>query len=205
MGGSSTALAVRRKHSSTTSSPSPLVGVASTLLDGGRTAHSTFQISIDLSETRTCYVHRESDRAHILRIADVISWDEAPIAHRNCHQAAERMLRGVSWSTTSCREGGMSVIGRDLRHRFCRSCGGKHGGKWSTPASITAPYRRLSACSASKRTCAPCARGGDNYALRDFCDRKVSIGNGTEEEIPSSEDAVSVHSPDKHCGATRRR
>ena len=52
-------------------------GLACLLLPGGQTAHSMFKIPIDtLTETSTCTIPKESLRAHLLRMADAVIYDE---------------------------------------------------------------------------------------------------------------------------------
>ena len=89
-------------------------GVASTLLPRGRTAHSAFKIPINVKDGDSCYIDKESDRAKLLRMADVIIWDEAPMSHRHCHEALERTLRDIC--IPSLPWGGKIVImGGDFR------------------------------------------------------------------------------------------
>lgn len=38
------------------------------------------------------YFNKESGQGQLLRMADVICWDEAQMAHHHCHEAVERML-----------------------------------------------------------------------------------------------------------------
>ena len=96
-------------------------GVASTLLPRGRTAHSAFGIPINVKEGQSCCIVKESGRAQLLRTADVIFWDEAPMAHRHCHEALERTLRDICgidmpWG------GKIVVMGGDFRQvRPCSS------------------------------------------------------------------------------------
>ncbi|KAF8079914.1 hypothetical protein N665_0992s0004 [Sinapis alba] len=56
-------------------------GIASLLLLGGRTAHSRFNIPVDLTAT--------SEKA------DLIIWDEAPIAHKHTFEAIDKSLKDI--------------------------------------------------------------------------------------------------------------
>ncbi|XP_076912260.1 uncharacterized protein LOC143570510 [Bidens hawaiensis] len=62
-------------------------GIASLLLSGGRTAHSTFHIPINLNEDSTCYIDPGTDEAQLLEKTKLIIWDEAPMAHKHGFQA----------------------------------------------------------------------------------------------------------------------
>jgi len=58
-------------------------GIAATLLDGGKTAHSAFKLPINLnfSKTPLCNISKQSDAAHVLKECKLICWDEATMAH----------------------------------------------------------------------------------------------------------------------------
>ena len=96
-------------------------GVASTLLPRGRTAHSTFCIPINVKEGDSCYVNKESDRAKLLRMADLIIWDEAPMAHRHCHEALERTFRDICDSDLPWG-GKIIIMGGDFRQVSIPMC-----------------------------------------------------------------------------------
>ena len=52
-------------------------GIAATLLDGGMTAHSMFSIPLNIHSKSTCSININSDLAEMIRMADIIIWDEA--------------------------------------------------------------------------------------------------------------------------------
>lgn len=71
-------------------------GIAALLLEGGRTAHSKFKIPVQgLCETSTCYVNRVSGLADLIRHADLIIWDEAPMMHKHVFEAVDRTFRDI--------------------------------------------------------------------------------------------------------------
>ncbi|KAK9072547.1 hypothetical protein SSX86_008981 [Deinandra increscens subsp. villosa] len=57
-------------------------GIASLLLPSGRTAHSRFQIPIDVTDESVCNMTKGSPLADLLREASLIIWDEAPMTDR---------------------------------------------------------------------------------------------------------------------------
>ena len=73
--------------------------VAVALLDGGRTAHSTFKIPILINYGRNCNVSASSQLARQLLEADLILCDEAVITHKHCIGAVHRMLQDVTKCT----------------------------------------------------------------------------------------------------------
>lgn len=72
-------------------------GIAATLLDGGRTAHSTFKLPLNLSynENPTCNINKKSGMATILRTCRLIIWDECTMAHKRALEALDRTLRDL--------------------------------------------------------------------------------------------------------------
>jgi hypothetical protein len=83
-------------------------GIASLLLNGGRTAHSTFKIPIIIHETSICSIKKNSQVANLIRAADLVIWDEAPMQHRHIHEAVDRTLRDIR--DTDSLFGGLSII-----------------------------------------------------------------------------------------------
>jgi len=70
-------------------------GIASLLLDGGRTAHSCFKIPISLHESSSCNLKKNSDHEGLLKETGIIIWDEAPMIHRYAMEALDRSLRDL--------------------------------------------------------------------------------------------------------------
>jgi hypothetical protein len=70
-------------------------GIASLLLPGGRTAHSRFKILIDLHNESTFNITQQMKVGELVRKADLIIWDEAPMMHRRAFEAVDRTLRDL--------------------------------------------------------------------------------------------------------------
>jgi len=70
-------------------------GIASLLLPGGKTAHSTFCIPLKINEKSTCNVKQKDPRAKLLREASLIIWDEAPMTHKFCFEAFDCTMRDI--------------------------------------------------------------------------------------------------------------
>ena len=75
-------------------------GITALLLEGGHTAHSRFSILINPDETTSCKITKGSDLAELLKLADLIVWDEAPMMSRHCFDNLVgpyvKLLLGVS-------------------------------------------------------------------------------------------------------------
>ncbi len=70
-------------------------GIASLLLPSGRTAHSRFKIPIDLHDESTYNITQHMKMAELVRKADLIIWDEAPMMHHRAFEAIDRTLRDL--------------------------------------------------------------------------------------------------------------
>ena len=89
-------------------------GIASLLLVGGRTAHSTFKIPIDILENSTCGFNKQSQQAELFRLTKLIIWDEVPMQHRYCVEAVDRSLQDICGNKKPF--GGITVVlGGDFR------------------------------------------------------------------------------------------
>jgi hypothetical protein len=95
-------------------------GIASLLLLGGKTAHSRFKILIDLHNESTCNITQQMKVAELVRKADLIIWDEAPMMHRQAFEAVDQTLRDLmqlddAKATEKIFGGKIVVLGGDFR------------------------------------------------------------------------------------------
>ena len=70
-------------------------GITSLLFPGGRTTHSKFKISIPPLDNSICNIEQGSETSELLKKAELIIWDEAPMAHKYCFEALDRSLRDI--------------------------------------------------------------------------------------------------------------
>uniref|UniRef100_A0A0D3CQY9 ATP-dependent DNA helicase n=1 Tax=Brassica oleracea var. oleracea TaxID=109376 RepID=A0A0D3CQY9_BRAOL len=70
-------------------------GIASLLLQGGKTAHSRFGVPLNPDEFSSCTMAHGSDQANLVKEASLITWDEAPIMSRYCFEALDRSLTDI--------------------------------------------------------------------------------------------------------------
>ncbi|XP_058759288.1 uncharacterized protein LOC131632565 [Vicia villosa] len=94
-------------------------GIASLLLPGGRTAHSRFKIPVPTLETSICNINKKDHLAELLKMTDLIIWDEAPMANKFCFESLDKSLKDImSGSTHACDNifgGKVVVFGGDFR------------------------------------------------------------------------------------------
>jgi hypothetical protein len=83
-------------------------GIASLLLDGGRTSHSRFKIPIDIHSNSQCTIPAQSQLAELIRMTRLIIWDEAPAQHRYCFQAVDTTFKDIRQSAEWF--GGITIV-----------------------------------------------------------------------------------------------
>lgn len=89
-------------------------GIASLLLEGGRTAHSRFKISIPCLESSFCGIKWNTTLGDMITVTKVIEWDEAPMHHRFNYEALDRSLKDLF--NNDLQFGGLTVVlGGDFR------------------------------------------------------------------------------------------
>ena len=92
-------------------------GIASILLPGGQTAHSTFQIPINLQRESICTISHNSQLGELILAADVFIWDEAPSTDRYAFECVNRFLQRF----TECSKpfgGKLMILGGDTRQNL---------------------------------------------------------------------------------------
>ena len=83
-------------------------GIAALLLIGGRTSHFRFKIPIQIHESSTCAIKKNSLEAELLQAADLVIWDEVPMQHRHIVEAVDKTLRDIRNSNKLF--GGLSMV-----------------------------------------------------------------------------------------------
>jgi hypothetical protein len=83
-------------------------GIASLLLPGGRTVHLRCKVPIPIHESSFCNIPKTSQLADLIRQADLVIWDEAPMQHRHIMEAVDRTFRDLRDSDKPF--GGLTVV-----------------------------------------------------------------------------------------------
>ena len=85
-------------------------GIASTLLIGGRTAHSTFKLPFNIlqDETPMCKITKQSSRGKLLQETKLIVWDECTMSHKKHLESLDRSLQDLKCNQKLM--GGITVV-----------------------------------------------------------------------------------------------
>ncbi|AQK68964.1 hypothetical protein ZEAMMB73_Zm00001d015454 [Zea mays] len=90
-------------------------GVASSILLGGRTAHSRFKIPLTIDDGAVCSFTKQSETAKLLQKALLIIWDEASMTKRQAIEALDNSMRDIMGRPGLPFGGRTVVFGGDFR------------------------------------------------------------------------------------------
>jgi hypothetical protein len=91
-------------------------GIAATLREGGRTAHSALKLPLNMqsNETPTCNISKNSAMAKVLQQCKLIVWDECTMAHKKSLEALDRTLKDLR-NNQNQFGGAMVLLSGDFR------------------------------------------------------------------------------------------
>ena len=115
-------------------------GIAALQLPGGWTAHSMFKLPMEerLTPSCVCNINTQTQRADLIRKADLIIWDELPMTHRYCVEALDRSLRDITKHNKLF--GGKTILFSGDWRQIGPISKGDTQRKWLTAPSFPAPY-----------------------------------------------------------------
>ncbi|XP_064641930.1 ATP-dependent DNA helicase pif1-like [Lineus longissimus] len=160
-------------------------GIASELLNGGRTAHSKFKIPIPIQPNSTCNITKKCALATEIKNAAIIIWDEAPMMHRHVFEAVHRTCCDIMEVDDSIPFGGKTVLlGGDF-HQILPVV--RHGREADVLASSLKnsflwQYVHIHPLTENMRTK---QNPQSQQEANDFQNLLLDIGNGTRTTYPS--------------------
>ncbi|XP_024893165.1 uncharacterized protein LOC112468279, partial [Temnothorax curvispinosus] len=174
-------------------------GIASTLLEGGRTAHSTFKLPLNMAheEYPVCNISKRSGQAKVLQECSVIIWDECTMSHKQALEALNRTLQDLRGKKTFMG-GTVVVLAGDFRQTLPvipRSTSAdelnaclKASDLWRyvTKMSLTTNMRVY----LQKQT-----------SMREFSEKLLEIGNG---KIPAEKETGLITLPKEFCNVLKK-
>jgi hypothetical protein len=181
-------------------------GIATLLLDGGRTAHSCLKIPVQgLNNTSTCYISRDFKLAALLQAAALIVWDEAVMMHKHVFEAVNRSLQDIMAVINPAFKflpfGGLVVVfGGDSRQILPVMPCGTRGDVVAAALNCSSIWQhvRVFKLHTNMRVQKLLAQGGAHahaHATRQqaFVDYLQRVGEGTKRVYPSvGEDSILI-------------
>jgi hypothetical protein len=149
-------------------------GIAAIGLLQGRTAHSMFNIPIDLTDGYECRISAKSDKADTMRRARLLLWDEISMAHKSSVESVDRLLKGLRQNSKSM--GGVTtLLTGDFRQTAPVVRFGAEGdaiGSSVINSKLWKDVKRLCLTKPQRQKLDP-----------EFADYLLRVGNGTEPEV----------------------
>ena len=170
-------------------------GIAALLIDGGRTAHFRFKIPIKLNESSTCNISRKSKEAHLINMAKLFIWDEAPMIHKYAFEAVDRTFRDII-QVDKPFGGKIFIFGGDFRQILPVI-------PHSTRAEIVSSslsqsyiwkYMNIMKLTTNMRLYKSHNNIQDNLKQKEFAEFLLKIGDGKYPINPGTEDIITLPS-----------
>lgn len=91
-------------------------GIAATMMDGGKTAHSGLKLPLNVAELEfpVCDITRTSPSGQVLRLCQAIFWDECTMAHKKSFEALNKTLQDLR-NNTKLMGGVLLILSGDFR------------------------------------------------------------------------------------------
>ena len=181
-------------------------GIAALLLQGGRTAHSRFKIPVKgLDKDSCCFISKQSPEAALIRAADLIVWDEAPMMHRHVFEAVDRTFRDITGCSNLLFGGKVVVMGGDFRQILPVVPKGNRGqivDACLNKSSILWPHVRVCKLHQNMRVHTLRQAGNEQQAqaLEQFAAFLKRVGEGSE-QVYSAVCEGAIRIPDAMCCA----
>ncbi|XP_053949346.1 uncharacterized protein LOC128857621 [Anastrepha ludens] len=158
-------------------------GIAATLLDGCRTAHSASKLPLNLQTTDhpTCNISKHSAMAKVLVGSKIIIWDECTMAHKRALEALDRTLKDLR-NDSRCVGGAMILLFGDFRQTQINAY---------LKASNLWRYVKKLQLSVNMRVALL-----NDLSADDFSKQLLTIGNG---RVPVDESSGLISFPPNFC------
>ncbi|KAF8048044.1 hypothetical protein N665_2708s0004 [Sinapis alba] len=172
-------------------------GIASLLLQGGRTAHSRFGIPLNPDEFSSCTMKHGTDQANLVKASSLIIWDEAPMMSKHCFEALDRSLSDILGKHDTQPFGGKVVVfGGDFRQVLPVING--DGRAEIVMASLNSSYLwencKVLKLTKNMRLLSGCLSQEESKDLKEFSEWVLKVGDGKLSEPNDGEVEIEVPS-----------
>jgi len=158
-----------------------------------------------LDKDSVCFISKQSPEAALVRAADLIVWDEAPMMHKHVFEAVDRTLRDIMGRPDVLFGGKVVVLGGDFRQILPVVPRGNRGQIVAASlkrSNIIWPHVHVFQLHENMRVRSLREAGNEQQAqeLEEFAAFLKRVGEGTEQEYPAlGECAIRIPS-DMCCG-----
>ncbi|KAG7559347.1 Nucleic acid-binding OB-fold [Arabidopsis thaliana x Arabidopsis arenosa] len=170
-------------------------GIASLLLEGGRTAHSRFSIPLTPDEFSVCKIQPKSDLADLIKEASLIIWDEAPMMTKFCFEALDKSFYDIMKNVNNKVFGGKVVVfGGDFRQVLPVIPGAGRAEKVmsSLNASYLWDHCKVLKLTKNMRVLANNLSPTEAKEIQEFSDWLLAVGDGRINEPNDGEAVIDI-------------
>ncbi|XP_054091728.1 uncharacterized protein LOC128923495 [Zeugodacus cucurbitae] len=169
-------------------------GIAATLLEGCRTAHSAFKLPLNLQiiEEPMCNIAKHSAMAKVLATSKIIIWDECTMAHKRALEAINRTLKDLR-NDSRCFGGAMILLSGDFRQILPvipRSTAADEINACLKSSNLWRYVKKLQLTTNMRVTLL------NDTSAEDFSEQLLTIGNG---QVPVDESSGLISFPNNFC------
>ncbi|KAG2223056.1 hypothetical protein INT45_008257 [Circinella minor] len=169
-------------------------GAAALLLDGRRTAHSTFEIPLETNEISICDVTPCSDTARLIKLTSIIIWDEISMISCDVIETVNHNIQDIMRSVDPVLEniyfgGKVVVFGGDFGQVLPVIPNAKCPQIVAQCLNRSSIWRHTEVHHRHTNTrVQQAANTVDGAKLREFAEYLLRIGNGSEPPVPGTDD-----------------
>jgi hypothetical protein len=89
-------------------------GIVALLLEGDCTAHSHFKIPLELSDTSSCAIRKNSLKGELIKVVNAFIWDKAIMQHYYAFDVVNCFLKDIKDNDCTFEDANV-VFGSDLQ------------------------------------------------------------------------------------------
>ncbi len=169
-------------------------GIAATLLDGGRTAHSAFKLPLAIhnNPNAMCNIKKRSGMATVLRKASIIIWDECTMAHKHSLEALNRTMQDLN-NNDRLFGGTILLLSGDFRQTLPVIPRSTFADEINACLKQSILWRNVETLRLTKNMRVLLQ---NDPTAREFSQQLLDLGNG---EIEFQQDTQHIRLPDNFC------
>lgn len=173
-------------------------GIASTLLEGGRTVHSSFKLPLNLAkeEYPVCNITKRSGMAKVLQECKVIVWDECTMSHKRVLEAINRTLQDIR-ENQSLMGGTVVLLAGDFRQTLPVIPRSTPADELNACLKVSHLWRHVKKMSLTRNMRVYLQR---QDGQGEFSVKLLELGNG---KIPAEKETGMIEFPKKFCNVVR--
>ena len=160
-------------------------GIAAQLLTKGTTVHHRFKVPLNIHDETNLTISKHHAKAEVLKKADLIVWDEAPMQNKNIMDYVDRLLRDLKSKPNKPFGGATVVFGGDFKQCLPVVLHGKKVDILTASMLAWPLWSKVKILQLTENMRVKSHENGGDTAAIDFIKFLKSIGNFTHDCVPN--------------------